>query len=346
MSYQSVHSGSLVNFATKIVELVKGNKTFVLCDNNTKICLEKIDENLIFSNSEKLIIQPGEKNKNITQVVEIWEFLNAHNATKNDFLINIGGGVICDLGGFAASTYKRGISFINIPTSLLGMVDAAIGGKTGFNLNHLKNNIGTFSPAKMVICDADFLATLPSDELKSGFAEVIKHALISDLNFWNQIKNQSFNNYDFQDLISKSIDHKLTIVESDPIEKGPRKKLNFGHTVGHALESYFLSKNTKLLHGYAIAQGMIIESYISYRNNLLNLENYYEIKRFINSIYSQIKLSEYELNSLINLMTNDKKNELPKISFTLLNAIGDAVFDQYLSKNETKKLMLDFIENG
>ena len=290
----------------------------------------------------KITIEAGEENKNIDQVLRIWTFLNNNKANKNDWIINVGGGMICDLGGFAASTFKRGISFINIPTSLLGMVDAAIGGKTGFNLLALKNNIGTFYPAKLVVCDADFLKTLPEHELKSGFAEVIKHALISDYKFWNKIKNQSFEDYNFHEIINFSINHKLNIVKKDPKENGARKKLNFGHTIGHALESHFLSLNKTIFHGFAVAQGMAIEAFISYQLNHISKEKYTEIKEFIFSIYQPIAINKNDIKTLVGFMSNDKKNENTKINFTLLDDIGSAVYDKYISAEDIDNLMHDF----
>jgi 3-dehydroquinate synthase len=345
MSYQSVHSGSLIDFSKQLNQLVNNHKVFIICDSNTQICFKTLEENITFKTSYKLQIDAGEENKNINQVLKIWEFLNANNANKNDWIINIGGGMICDLGGFAASTFKRGISFVNIPTSLLAMVDAAIGGKTGFNFHGLKNNIGTFYPAKMVVCDAIFLNTLPVKELKSGFAEVIKHALICDSKFWYSIKTISFKDYDFQEIIESSIVHKLKIVESDPKENGPRKKLNFGHTVGHALESHALQCKNPILHGYAVAQGMVIESYISYKLNYISKEKFKEIKEFIFSIYPPIHIENNKIETMVNFMINDKKNKDSKINFTLLNAIGSAVYDQYLSAEETVNLIYDFYKN-
>ena len=345
MSYQSVHSGSLTSFSEQLNQLINDNRVFIVCDSNTKNCLQILNEKITFKNSYIIQLAAGEEHKNIDQILKIWDFLNKNNANKNDWIINLGGGMICDLGGFAASTYKRGISFVNIPTSLLAMVDAAIGGKTGFNFNGLKNNIGTFHPAKLVVCDALFLNTLPNKELKSGFAEVIKHALISDSNFWKSIKNISFKDYNFQDIIDSSIIHKLKIVEIDPKENGPRKKLNFGHTVGHALESHALHSNDPILHGYAVAQGMVIESYISYRLDYITKEKFKEIKEFIYSIYPPIEIKRNEINLLVNLMINDKKNKNSKISFTLLEGIGSAIYDKYISAEDAVSFIQDFYKN-
>ena len=342
MNFQNVQAGSLIEFSDSIKQLIDNNKVFIICDSNTEACSTILEDKVKFKKTFKITIEAGEENKNIDQVLRIWTFLNNNKANKNDWIINVGGGMICDLGGFAASTFKRGISFINIPTSLLGMVDAAIGGKTGFNLNTLKNNIGTFYPAKLVVCDAVFLKTLPEDELKSGFAEVIKHALISDYNFWNKIKTQSFKDYNFQEIINFSINHKLNIVEKDPRENGARKKLNFGHTIGHALESHFLSLNKTIFHGFAVAQGMAIEAFISFQLNHISKEKYTEIKEFIFSIYQPIAINKNDIKTLVGFMSNDKKNENTKINFTLLDDIGSAVYDKYISAEDIDNLMHDF----
>ena len=342
MNFQNVQAGSLIEFSNSIEQLIDNNKVFIICDSNTESCSTIFEDKVKFKNTFKITIEAGEENKNIDQVLRIWTFLNNNKANKNDWIINVGGGMICDLGGFAASSFKRGISFINIPTSLLGMVDAAIGGKTGFNLNALKNNIGTFYPAKLVVCDAIFLKTLPEHELKSGFAEVIKHALISDYKFWNKIKNQSFEDYNFHEIINFSINHKLNIVEKDPKENGSRKKLNFGHTIGHALESHFLSLNKTIFHGFAVAQGMAIEAFISYKLNHISKEKYTEIKEFIFSIYQPIAINKNDIKTLVGFMSNDKKNENTKINFTLLDDIGSAVYDKYISAEDIDNLMHDF----
>ena len=342
MNFQNVQAGSLIEFSNSIEQLIDNNKVFIICDSNTESCSTILEDEVKFKNTFKITIQAGEENKNIDQVLRIWTFLNNNKANKNDWIVNVGGGMICDLGGFAASSFKRGISFINIPTSLLGMVDAAIGGKTGFNLHALKNNIGSFYPAKLVVCDAVFLKTLPEHELKSGFAEVIKHALISDYKFWNKIKNQSFEDYNFHEIINFSINHKLNIVEKDPKENGSRKKLNFGHTIGHALESHFLSLNKTIFHGFAVAQGMAIEAFISYKLNHISKEKYTEIKEFIFSIYQPIAINKNDIKTLVGFMSNDKKNENTKINFTLLDDIGSAVYDKYISAEDIDNLMHDF----
>ena len=258
--------GDIHEHILEIEKTINDREAFLICDENTSICREKL-ANTTLHNIPFLTILSGESNKTLEQVSIIWKFLNDHNAKRNSILFSLGGGVLCDLGGFAAATYKRGIQFINIPTSLLAMVDASIGGKTGFNFHNLKNNIGTFTQPEMILCDVNFLTTLPVIELKSGMAEVFKHAIIGDQSMWNYLKSTNFNNLDYNYIVKRSSEIKEKIVKKDPHEKSQRKVLNFGHTIGHAIETSSLNKNKPNLHGYAIAKGMIIESFISYQLN-------------------------------------------------------------------------------
>ena len=298
----------------------------ILVDENTRRdCLNKLPK---IYNSKIIEIKSGEKNKNISTCNFIWQELTNHNFGKDSLLINLGGGVIGDMGGFCAATYKRGIDFIQIPTTLLAMTDASIGGKLGVDFLALKNQIGLFSNPKSVLIYPDFLESLPLNQLKSGFAEVLKHALISDKNLWNKILNTSFEKLNWNDIILLSLEIKNKIVLSDPKEKGERRKLNFGHTFGHAIESFYLKKSTPILHGQAIALGMLIESKMS---NLSESEKV-EITAFI--------LSNFTLpynpakNQLIDFMRNDKKNSDEKINFTLLNGIGNCTINNLFSEDE------------
>jgi len=302
------------------------SKVAILVDENTKRdCLNKLSK---ADNSIIIEIKSGEKNKNISTCNFIWQELTNHNFDRNSLLINLGGGVIGDMGGFCASTYKRGIDFIQIPTTLLAMTDASIGGKLGIDFLGLKNQIGLFINPRSVLIYPDFLETLPLDQLKSGFVEVLKHALISDKNLWNKILNTPFEELNWNNLISLSVEIKNKIVLSDSREKGERKKLNFGHTFGHAIESFYLQKDTPVLHGQAIALGILIEAKMS---NLSELEKI-EITAFI--------LSNFRLphnptkNQLIKFMRNDKKNLDEKINFTLLDGIGNCSLDNLFSEDE------------
>jgi 3-dehydroquinate synthase len=302
------------------------SKAAILIDENTKKhCLKKLPK---LENSIIIEIESGEKNKTISTCDLIWEELTHHKFDRNSVLINLGGGVIGDMGGFAAATYKRGVDFIQIPTTLLAMVDASIGGKLGIDSNSLKNQVGLFSNPELVIINPIFLQTLPEEELKSGFAEVVKHALITDKGLWKKITNTPFNNLDWKEIIYTSIEIKNKIVISDPKEKGERKKLNFGHTFGHAIESYYLEKGTPILHGEAIFMGIILESEIS---NLTQSEKN-EIKNYI---LSNFALPYTPKKSYLHkFLLNDKKNQEGKINFSLLKGIGNCTIDNLFSEDE------------
>ena len=233
----------------------------ILVDENTKRdCLSKLPQ---IESALIIEIKSGEQYKNISTCSFIWEQLTINNFDRNSLLINLGGGVIGDMGGFCAATYKRGLEFIHIPTTLLAMVDASVGGKLGIDFKGFKNQIGLFNNPKAVLISSVFLETLAESELKSGFAEVVKHALISDNSLWLKLKNTPFTDLDWEDIIDTSIQIKNKIVLADPFEKGERKKLNFGHTFGHAIESYYLEKRTPISHGKAVFMGMILEAEIS-----------------------------------------------------------------------------------
>ncbi len=311
---------------------------FLLTDSNSnENCIPRFLSLLeTEKNIEIIEIEPGEAEKNITTCVEIWNILTELGADRKSLLINIGGGVITDIGGFVASTFKRGIDFINVPTTLLAMVDASIGGKNGVDLGNLKNQIGVINVPEMVIIDTDFLATLPQNEMRSGLAEMLKHGLIFDKDYWTEFQDLNQKDFaDFDQLIHRSVEIKNEIVKQDPTENGIRKALNFGHTLGHAIESYFLENENKktLLHGEAIAVGMILESFISWQKGLLSEEEYLEIKNTINSIFEKIIFDDNDIQPILNLLIHDKKNEYGKIQFALLNGIGKTALNQY-TENE------------
>jgi 3-dehydroquinate synthase len=278
---------------TNYIEQNNYSTIFILTDTHSnEYCLPKF---LPFLATEKTIeiieIEYGESEKNINTCVEIWSILTEIGADRKSLLLNIGGGVITDIGGFVASTFKRGIDFINIPTTLLAMVDASIGGKNGVDLGNLKNQIGVINSPKMVLVDTVYLNTLPQNEMRSGLAEMLKHGLIADANYWGEFKDLSQSDFaDFDVLIHRSIEIKNEIVTQDSTENGIRKALNFGHTLGHAIESYFLENENKnsLLHGEAIAVGMILESYISWQKKLISETEYDEIKKVIAAIFENI----------------------------------------------------------
>ena len=308
------------------LDLSSYSRIGILVDENTKRdCLSKLPD---IDNSVIINIKSGEENKTISTCNFIWKKLTEYQFDRNSLLINLGGGVIGDMGGFCASTYKRGIDFIQIPTSLLAMVDASIGGKLGVNFIDLKNQIGVFNNPKSVLIDHNFLQTLPENELKSGFAEVVKHALIADESLWNKITSVSFENLSWEEIIGSSIVVKNNIVLSDPLEKGVRKKLNFGHTYGHAIESFYLKKGIPISHGEAVFIGILLETDLSN----LSMDHKLEIKNYILSNFS---LPHHPKKSeLLPFLVNDKKNKNGKISFSLLNQIGECSVDHLFSEDE------------
>jgi 3-dehydroquinate synthase len=276
-------------------------------------------------------LESGEINKNIKTCTEVWNVLTELGADRKSLILNLGGGVITDLGGFVASTFKRGIDFINIPTSLLGMVDASVGGKNGVDLGSLKNQVGTITNPKMVVIDTRFLATLPQNQMRSGLAEMLKHGLIADKEYWNQFLDLALiDSIELDALIHQAICIKNEIVKQDPTENGIRKALNFGHTLGHAVESYFLEneEKTTLLHGEAIAVGIILESFISREKKLISEDDYFQIKNTLKSLFGTVEISENDLTPICDLLIHDKKNEYGKVQFALLNGIGAVKINQ------------------
>ncbi|WP_185857445.1 3-dehydroquinate synthase [Blattabacterium cuenoti] len=324
----------LKNYLLHQVDSIKN--IFILVDNITYThCLPILFQNIDFLKKSNVIkIKSGEKEKNIYTCIQICKNLEKFKATRKSLIINLGGGVITDTGGFVASIFKRGIRFINIPTTLLGMVDAAIGYKTGVNLDSIKNEIGSFYVPEFLIIDTHFLKTLPNKEIFSGMAEMFKHGLIADKNFWTQmnqiqtdiIQNKQ-NKNEWTHLIHQSILIKQKIVDQDPKEKGLRKILNFGHTIGHALESYFMNMN-KMLHGFAVTIGMIYESWISYKINGLSMSDYKEIRSSLSALCPiSNQIDNLEINKLLLIMEHDKKNEKNKIQFSLLKEIGECSYN-------------------
>ena len=312
--------------------------TVILCDTNTaKHCLPLLD----LDNYQKCILPSGEENKTLSNCEILWKVLLEKNINRNGTLLNLGGGVITDLGAFAASVYKRGIDFINVPTSYLGMVDAAIGGKTALNFGDIKNPLGTFSAPDSVYIHTGFLATLPEEEAINGFAETIKHALIKSPEVWRVIKNEEvFSKELITSVLLKSAQIKIDIVDSDPFEMGERKLLNFGHTIGHAVEAYFMEKKTEIGHGEAIAIGMYCEAFISQSEHYLTSGNVEEIKEVLKRHYSKKELNKSDFSPIIDKLKNDKKNSAQGINFTLLHSIGSGIYDQYIEE----KLIIESLE--
>lgn len=294
---------------------------FILVDEHTmEFCYPKFIENFHTDKRIEVIeIESGEIHKNIETCTGVWQAMSELDADRKSVLITLGGGVITDLGGFVAATYKRGIDFINIPTTLLSMVDASVGGKTGVDLGVLKNQVGVFANPKMVLVDTNYLETLSEREIRSGTAEIIKYGLTKNIELFNEIKD--YKNLNIKNLIYNSIEIKNTVVLKDPKENNLRKILNFGHTIGHAIESFYLASDDKesLTHGEAIAIGMICECYIS--TKLLNFpkDKLIEVKNTIVSIYEKVILQEKDFTKIIDLLKHDKKNIGGEVNFVLLN---------------------------
>ena len=314
----------------------KFSSIFILVDENTnKFCLNIFIKKTEIEKFEKIIINSGEENKNIDSCLFIWEKLNTFKADRKSLLINLGGGVLTDIGGFVASTYLRGINFINIPTTLLGMVDAAHGGKTGIDFKLLKNQIGVFSDPSEVILDSEYLNTLSKDEFLNGYAEVFKHSLLTnkrDLNFNSLINLDFYEDVSF--IIDKYSEIKNEIVRSDKFESNYRKILNLGHTIGHAIESYsFRSINLEeLKHGEAIIVGLITELYISHRQLNFPLSDLENLKTNVLKYFKRVHLTESDIEEIYDLLVYDKKNEGGIVNFVLLKSIGNPVVDQQTTK--------------
>ncbi|HEY6142997.1 MAG TPA: 3-dehydroquinate synthase [Flavobacterium sp.] len=325
----------------------KYSTLFIIVDTHTEeFCLNKFLPYLETDLKIEIVeFEAGEPNKNIETCVQIWNVLTELGADRKSLVINLGGGVVTDLGGFVASTFKRGMDFIHIPTTLLSMVDASVGGKTGVDLGNLKNQIGVINVPKMVLIDTKYLETLSKEEMRSGLAEMLKHGLIYDKPYWEKFLDlKAIDFADFDELIYRSVEIKNEIVMQDPTEKGIRKALNFGHTLGHAIESYFLENENKttLLHGEAIAVGMILESYISWKMDLITNDEYNQIKATIKSIYDDVVFEENDIDPIIELLIHDKKNEYGNIQFALIQAIGKIKINQSVENELILKAFHDY----
>ena len=337
-----LHSGShRILYGSKayraLIQLISESefsKVFILTDSNTRTyCLPHFLENVSPAiHWEVLEFPAGETFKTLHTCLDIWEKLSVLGADRKSLLINLGGGVVTDLGGFVASAYQRGISFINIPTTLLSMVDASVGGKTGVDLGPLKNQIGLINNPEMVLIDAGYLETLDNRQITSGFAEMLKHGLILDKTYWKELS--ALETLDTVDtLIPRSVQLKEEVVLTDPKEKGLRKILNFGHTLGHAIESHFLTKESgkALLHGEAIAAGMIMEAFISVSQCQMTQTECDEIKAVFLRFFPRVPITSEDRTSILSLLRFDKKNAHGHVLFALLEAIGKARTDQEVS---------------
>lgn len=321
-------------------------KIFFLTDVNTsEYCMPVIGKYLPHLDNYDIIeVDPGEENKNIDYCIGVWHNLLDFGADRNSLLINLGGGVITDMGGFAASTFKRGIDFVQIPTTLLSQVDASVGGKTGIDLGSVKNIIGTFTQPKAVFISSEFLNSLDKRQIVSGFAEIVKHGLIADKHYYERLKNVAVDNLD-ADIIYHSVEIKNHVVTTDPYEKGLRKTLNFGHTIGHAIETYSLKNDSSpLLHGEAIAVGMICEGFLSHRHNGLSEVELEDLITCIRSVFPDYTYTKEVYTDVLDYMKNDKKNVGGQIGFALLSEIGKCDFNLYLTAEQIEE-SLDFYKS-
>ena len=316
------------------------SQLLILVDENThEYCLPRLLANLETTIHFEIIeIEAGEDLKTIQTAIQLWEILAEFKTDRNALMLNLGGGVITDLGGFVASTYKRGIKFINIPTTLLGMCDASIGGKTGIDHAFLKNIIGTFSQAEDIFVYPYFLKTLPFEQLRSGFAEMLKHGLIADEKHWNDlISIAEISAENLEPLIKRSMEIKQFVVTEDFKEQNVRKTLNFGHTFGHAFESLFLENNRAIPHGEAVVMGMICETYLSFLQNYISEDDLNQIITALQLYFPYQNVSEFSGTQIMQLMLNDKKNNAGEIKFSLLETVGKGNFDITVSEKNVMK---------
>ncbi len=325
------------------------DRVFVLCDENTRRhCLPLVGNIGCIAQALPVTITAGDDSKNIDSALHIWRALAANGATRHSLLINIGGGMVCDIGGFAAATFKRGIDFINLPTTLLGMVDAAAGGKTGINLDGLKNEVGCFQTPQKTIISTDFLKTLPPQEMLSGYAEMIKHSLLDNTNHWSKIldtDNLNCESKNLTEMIRLSIDVKSRFADADPHEKGIRKALNLGHTIGHAIETWSHCHGKPMPHGYCVAYGTVGALYISCAETAFPTDRMRQTVRFISEVYSRPSITCNDYDELLQLMSHDKKNIGNDIIFTLLADIGKPEINRHVGE-ELIREALDFIREG
>ncbi|WP_146948148.1 3-dehydroquinate synthase [Cyclobacterium qasimii] len=326
-----IFSSRIAQDLVRFLDSKKYSKLGVIMDSHTiKHCYPLISSHLPEHSS--FAFEAGEVHKTLDTCVAIWEWMTENSFDRKTLILNIGGGVTGDMGGFCASTYKRGIRFINLPTTLLSQVDASVGGKLGIDFKGFKNHIGVFNQPEGVLISEEFLGTLPEPELRSGYAEVIKHGLIRNENYFNSLKTENWQNQSWKDIISVSVGIKREVVEKDPKEEGLRKILNFGHTIGHAVESHYLDTPLHLLHGEAIAIGMVTEGYLSQKFLRLPKEQLEIIQQKLLTVYGKVHIDEKDFEAIIDLCFQDKKNEGNVLNFSLLKRIGECDFNIVVGK--------------
>ena len=339
-------SKDLCQSLTQAIDEVKHDLLFVLCDETTeRLCLPVISDFECMRGAQLITIPATDTHKTLESLSHVWSELQRMGATRHSLMVNLGGGMVTDLGGFAASTFKRGIPYINIPTTLLSMVDASVGGKTGINFGGLKNEIGVFNNARSVILDTTFLRTMDHENICSGYAEMLKHGLINNEKMWAELLNFSLelsveNLEALSTMVAESVAVKQRIVTEDPTEQGIRKALNLGHTAGHAFESLALERKP-VLHGYAVAWGMIVELYLCCVKTNFPQDKMRQTVAFIKENYGRMAITCDDYPHLIELMHHDKKNQGNSINFTLLGGIGDIRINQTATEEEIKDA-LDF----
>jgi 3-dehydroquinate synthase len=336
------------SFAELLANDYGQSKKIIIVDENTHdYCLEYLITTFEeLKDAEIMLLPAGEENKVMEVCFQVWNALTDYEIGRKDLIVNLGGGVVTDMGGFIAAIYKRGVDFIHIPTTLLGMVDASIGGKTGIDLGVYKNQLGVFSEPKKVFIDPIFLETLPSNEIWNGFAEILKHALITERNYWEKLsKVKTEEELKDLDLIEKAARIKEEIVLRDPHESGERKLLNFGHTIGHALEGFLLEREETVSHGHAIAIGMLLESRLSNHIGILPDKDLSEIESVILK-FPMIEISDDDIDQIIAIMRNDKKNKEGLIKGVLIVEIGKCDYDFTYDEKELKFILRSFVNNS
>ena len=325
------------------------DRLFVLTDTTTKqLCWPVVQNYAVMKDAIMITIQPTDEAKTLETLATVWTSLQKGGATRHSLMINLGGGMVTDLGGFAASTFKRGMAYINIPTTLLSQVDASVGGKTGINFGGLKNEIGVFNCANSVILSSTFLRTLDTENMLSGYAEMLKHGLLNSKENWAELLTFDITTPDYatlQNLVAKSVAIKEQIVKEDPTEKGIRKALNLGHTAGHAIESLALKEGRTILHGYAVAWGLLMELYLSARKCGFPAKEMHQMEAYIKEHYGKFLYDCKHYETLYNFMSHDKKNQGGNINFTLLGGIGDIRINQTASQDEIEEMLDYYREN-
>ncbi|WP_455587403.1 3-dehydroquinate synthase [Bacteroides sp.] len=329
----------------RAIEKCPHDRLFILTDEHThRLCMPQMEEVSFLKSAVEITIGAGDVHKTLETLASVWQVLSDKGASRHSLLINLGGGMVTDLGGFAAATFKRGFAYINIPTTLLAMVDASVGGKTGINFNGLKNEVGVFAPADSVLIETEFLRSLDEPNFFSGYAEMLKHGLISTPAHWSELLNFHTEHIDYgylKQLVGQSVQVKEDIVEQDPFEHGIRKALNLGHTVGHAFESLALAENRPVLHGYAVAWGIVCELYLSHIKTGFPKDKMRQTIQFIKENYGTFSFDCKQYEQLYAFMQHDKKNTAGVINFTLLKEIGEISINQTTDK-ETIFEMFDF----